>query len=136
MPTDLDQIVESRREDMVGLLTDLIAAKTENPPDTEAPAAEVVMRCFDSSGIPYETYEKEPGRTNVIGAVGQGAPSLLVACHLDTVPAGDGWDRFWGRAALPAGMSATGNAGRPRFPSCCAFSRCPCCVRKTANRER
>ncbi len=92
MPTDLDDLIQSRRDDMVALLCELIAAKTENPPDPEKPAADIVARSFDAWSIPYETYEKEPGRTNVIGAVGPGARSLLVACHLDTVPAGEGWD--------------------------------------------
>ncbi len=87
-----DDLIQSRREELVRILSDLIAAKTENPPDPERPAAEVVMRWLDAQGIAYETFEKEPGRTNVIGTVGAGDPSLLVACHLDTVPAGEGWD--------------------------------------------
>ncbi|MBI2560640.1 MAG: M20/M25/M40 family metallo-hydrolase [Planctomycetes bacterium] len=42
--------------------------------------------------IKYETYEKTPNRTNIIASVGNGNPILLVACHLDVVPAGDGWE--------------------------------------------
>ncbi|MCR4289163.1 MAG: M20/M25/M40 family metallo-hydrolase [Candidatus Scalindua sp.] len=40
----------------------------------------------------YDTFEKVAGRTNIIGYIGKGNPTLLVACHLDVVPPGDGWD--------------------------------------------
>ena len=110
MTDNFDQAIDARRDEMVRLLCELIAAKTENPPDPEEPAAAIVRRCFDEWGIPYETYEKGPGRTNVVGTIGTGAPSLFVACHLDVVPAGDGWetdpfeatvkgDRLYGRGA-------------------------------------
>ena len=92
MPRDLDAAIDARRDDMVDLLAELIAARTENPPDLEQPAAQIVERRFRDAGIRYDTYEKELGRTNVIGHIGSGAPALLVACHLDVVPAGEGWD--------------------------------------------
>lgn len=79
------------RAEFLDLLAALVAAKTVNPPGNEAAAAAVVERFFKAEGIPYETYEKAPGRTNIIGAVGSGPPVLIVACHLDTVPAGAGW---------------------------------------------
>ena len=91
MPTNLDDAIDDQRETLVRILTELIAAKTENPPDVERPAAEVVMRYLDAWGIGYETFEKVPDRTNVIGTVGRGEPTLLAACHLDVVPAGEGW---------------------------------------------
>ncbi|UCC91627.1 MAG: ArgE/DapE family deacylase, partial [Candidatus Aenigmatarchaeota archaeon] len=36
-------------------------------------------------------FEKKKGRTNIIGYIGKGKPRLIIACHLDVVPAGDGW---------------------------------------------
>ena len=56
--------------------------------------AEIVKREFDSLGIPYEEYSRMVGRPNVIGIVGSGKNSqkLLMAAHMDIVPAGDGWD--------------------------------------------
>ncbi len=77
--------------ELVQLLRELVAAKTVNPPGNEAAAAAVVARYFDEYHIPYKTYEKAPGRTNIIGKLGSGSPTLIIASHLDTVPAGDGW---------------------------------------------
>ncbi len=71
----------------------LINARTENPPGNEIAAARVVEAFFTSLGIPYTLFEKTKDRTNIVGRIGSGSPSLLVACHLDVVPAGDGWKR-------------------------------------------
>ena len=126
MPSALDQLIDSRRDQMVRLLCDLIAAKTENPPDPEQPAADVVMRCFDEWSIAYDTFEKEPGRTNAIGTVGAGDPSLLVACHLDTVPAGDGWDSDPFTAKIDGdrlyGRGSSDNKGQ--LASCMLAAKC------------
>ena len=81
----------SRREEIISVLADLVAAVSVNPPGNEKTAAEVVARYFDNIGIPYETFEKAPGRTNIIGRIGSGSPVFLIACHLDTVPVGEGW---------------------------------------------
>jgi len=79
------------RDEAVELLRALVAANTVNPPGNEAAAAAVVADYFEEIGIPFQTYEKAEGRTNIIGSLGSGSPRLLVAGHLDTVPAGDGW---------------------------------------------
>lgn len=126
MTDNFDQAIDGRRDEMVQLLCDLIAAKTENPPDPEKPAAEIVQRYLDACGIPYEIYEKEPGRTNVVGTVGAGAPSLFVACHLDVVPAGDGWDTDPFEATIEGdrlyGRGACDNKGQ--LASCLVAAKC------------
>ncbi len=76
----------------------LINAKTENPPGNEILAAQVVGDFFKSLQIPFTIHEKVKDRTNIIGYIGhkgKGTPdtTLLVACHLDVVPAGDDWKR-------------------------------------------
>jgi acetylornithine deacetylase/succinyl-diaminopimelate desuccinylase-like protein len=71
---------------------DLIRAVSVNPPgDEHRPAAVLASWCRER-GIPYETFEKAPGRTNLVARVGSGQPRILLALHLDTVPAGDGWE--------------------------------------------
>ena len=87
----LAAFIDARREDLISLLTDLVAARTENPPGNEHLAAKVVAEHFERLGIAYKTWEAEPGRTNIVGAVGAGRPRILVVGHLDVVPAGDGW---------------------------------------------
>ena len=36
--------------------------------------------------------KRAPG-ANIVGYIGTGKPSLLIVCHLDVVPAGNGWTR-------------------------------------------
>ena len=126
MPRDLDAAIDARRDDMVDLLAELIAARTENPPDLEQPAAQIVERRFRDAGIRYDTYEKELGRTNVIGHIGSGAPALLVACHLDVVPAGEGWDSDPFAARIDGdrlyGRGAADNKGQ--LAACLVAARC------------
>jgi len=85
------RFIRERRAELVRLLSDLIAARSVNPPGDEYLAAEVARKCFEQYGIPFETHEPEPGRTNLVGRVGEGRPRLLIACHLDVVPPGDDW---------------------------------------------
>ncbi|MEK7852369.1 MAG: ArgE/DapE family deacylase, partial [Planctomycetota bacterium] len=94
----------------------LINARTENPPGNEIAAARVVKAFFTSLGIPYTLFEKTKDRTNIVGRIGNGSPSLLVACHLDVVPAGDGWKRnpfdAWVENGRIFGRGASDNKGQ------------------------
>lgn len=83
--------VDSEKGGMIKLLSKLIAADTTNPPGNEWRAAEVVEKFFKKEKIKYRIFEKGKGRTNIIGYIGKGKPRLIIACHLDVVPAGDGW---------------------------------------------
>ncbi len=84
-------MVNSQKGEMVTLLSKLIAADTTNPPGNEWRAAKVIERFFRRNRIRYKKFEKEKGRTNIIGYIGKGKPRIIIACHLDVVPPGDGW---------------------------------------------
>ncbi|MBI5125674.1 MAG: ArgE/DapE family deacylase [Planctomycetes bacterium] len=115
------RFVQAHRDELVELTCQLIRARTENPPGKESLAARVVETYLEALDIPYTLHEKEPERTNIVARVGHlstkvqsasggnppepalersegtkkvkaAGPSLLVACHLDVVPAGDGWE--------------------------------------------
>ncbi len=94
----------------------LINARTENPPGNEIVAACIVEEFFTSLGIPYTLFEKAKDRTNIVGRIGSGSPSLLVACHLDVVPAGDEWKRnpfnAWVENGRIFGRGASDNKGQ------------------------
>lgn len=88
--------MQGKEKEIVDLACKLINKRTENPPGDEAFAVEVVKEFFQSLQIPYEVYEKTKNRTNIVGYIGRKeilSPTLLVACHLDVVPAGDDWTR-------------------------------------------
>jgi acetylornithine deacetylase/succinyl-diaminopimelate desuccinylase family protein len=85
------EYVEAHTDELTQIACELIRAKTENPPGNEKLAADVVEQYLKRYDIKYKTYEKAPGRTNVVASVGNGGQKFLVACHLDVVPAGDGW---------------------------------------------
>ncbi len=84
--------IKEQEEEIVRLSTELIGTNTVNPPGNEYLAVDVIKRYFSTHGIRYNTFEKVTGRTNIIGYIGKGSPTLLVACHLDVVPPGDGWN--------------------------------------------
>jgi len=84
-------MVDSERRGMITLLGKLIAADTINPPGNEWRAAKVVETFFRKNRIKYRIFEKKKGRTNIIGYIGKGKPRIIIACHLDVVPPGDGW---------------------------------------------
>ena len=92
MNDQVERFVEDRRDEMVALLSRLVAAKTVNPPGDEHLAAEIMRDALEPVGIECTAFEKEPGRTNMVAHVGSGRPKVLVACHFDVVPPGDGWE--------------------------------------------
>ena len=92
MAPDVKRFIEGRSDQIVGLLSRLVAVNTVNPPGNEHLAAEIMRETLEPLGIECKTFEKEPGRTNVMARIGSGAPRVLVACHFDVVPPGDGWE--------------------------------------------
>ncbi len=91
MEDRLKKFIEDNKDEIVDLLCQLIAAKTENPPGNEILAVDIVEEYFKKNKIRYKIFEKEPSRANIVGYVGRGKPELLIVCHLDVVPAGNGW---------------------------------------------
>ena len=74
----------------VGLLHDLVRARSVWPQDTEEAAARVVADRLEAAGIPTVLDHVAPGRPNVLAEIGRGdGPTLLWNAHLDTVPPGN-----------------------------------------------
>ncbi|TVM03320.1 MAG: hypothetical protein CV087_05840 [Candidatus Brocadia sp. WS118] len=96
-PNNLREFVgkymQDEEKEIIDLACKLINAKTENPPGDEIIAVRIVENFFRSLQIPYKIFEKAKNRANIVGYIGKGPSSLLVACHLDVVPAGDDWKR-------------------------------------------
>ncbi len=86
------------------LLKELVEAKTVNASKeiiTELPymdiqgqeirCGKVVMNYLEELGIKYDTHTLVENRPNIIAYLGDGPEELLIASHMDVVPAGDGW---------------------------------------------
>jgi succinyl-diaminopimelate desuccinylase len=81
---------------LVRLTQELIRLRTINPPGDEALAAEFIAQRLQQAGMFAEVVpHAETGRASVVGGMrGSGQrPALLLSGHLDTVPAGENWER-------------------------------------------
>src|SRR6185312_11331437 len=63
------------RDEIVEIVCELVRHNTVNPPGNEYLCKEIVTRCIQSLGMEVSYYEKEPGRTNVVGRIGSGTKS-------------------------------------------------------------
>jgi acetylornithine deacetylase/succinyl-diaminopimelate desuccinylase-like protein len=101
------------REEVTGLLQELIRIDTVNPPGNETRAAEALSCYLARHGVESELLAKTPPRANLVARLAGGdAPSLLLMAHTDTVLAEpqewarDPWSgdlvdgEVWGRGAL------------------------------------
>jgi len=88
----IDQYFDERRDEIVNMACRLIAIDTANPPGNEHLAAQVMRETLEPLGVSCSVRERSPGRTNMIARIGSGRPRILIACHFDTVPPGEGWD--------------------------------------------
>jgi len=107
----MDTFFKTQKDYIIKFLSDLVSQDTTNPPGNEYLAAKFVEDEFKKLDIPYQIHEKSKGRTNIIGQIGNKGPVIMLAAHLDVVPAGKGWDtpafepivkgdRMWGRGSL------------------------------------
>ncbi len=88
----MESYFKNERDYLLEILSKLVEQNTTNPPGNEYLAAEVVKNEFEKLNIPYEIHEKTEGRSNIFGTIGKGDKTLLIAAHLDVVPAGKGWE--------------------------------------------
>lgn len=77
-------------EDAIRFLGELVATRSPNPPGDERLVAEVIIRMAEALGLPPpERHARDETRPNLIFRLGGGAPNLMLAAHMDTVPAGN-----------------------------------------------
>jgi acetylornithine deacetylase/succinyl-diaminopimelate desuccinylase-like protein len=102
------------RDEVTGLLQELIRVDTTNPPGNETHAAELLRDYLEQHGVACELYARVPERANLVARIpGRGdGPRVLFLSHTDVVladPAEWQLDPFggelrdgevWGRGAL------------------------------------
>ena len=92
MKEQIFSYIQNPESEIVRLTDEMIGANTVNPPGNERLAVNIVEKYFKTHSIRYDIFEKIAGRANIVGYIGNRSPTLLVACHLDVVPPGNGWD--------------------------------------------
>jgi len=85
----MNDVIEKRHTELTKLCSELIQAKSENPPGDVSDVARVCKDFLKQEGVNYEIFEPEKGHMSVIGTVGKGKPVLILCGHIDVVPAGD-----------------------------------------------
>ncbi|HEY6331410.1 MAG TPA: M20 family metallopeptidase, partial [Blastocatellia bacterium] len=101
------------RDEIVQIVCQLVKEDTTNPPGNECLCKEAVSARMRALGMDVSYFEKEPGRTNVVGRIGRGTKSIGFVSHMDVVPPGelDQWNtppfepvikdgRIYGRGTL------------------------------------
>ncbi len=109
--TDVHEV--TLREEVTGLLQELLRLNTVNPPGNETRAATLLREYLARNGVEAELYSRVPERANLVARIrGGDGPSLAFLCHTDTVLADpaewarDPWSgdlvdgEIWGRGAL------------------------------------
>ncbi len=76
-------------DEIIAIVSDLVRINTVNLPGNEYLAVPIVSEKMRALGMTVNTYEKEPGRTNVVGKIGTGGKSIAFVSHMDTVPPGE-----------------------------------------------
>ena len=59
------------RDEIVDIVCELVLQNTVNPPGNEYLCKEIVTRSMQQLGMEVAYYEKEPGRTNIVGQIGR-----------------------------------------------------------------
>jgi acetylornithine deacetylase/succinyl-diaminopimelate desuccinylase family protein len=81
-----------------------------------------VKKRLSKIGVKYKLFEKKKNRTNVVAKVGnEKGKKILISTHLDTVPAGDGWDSDPFEPKIKDGVVYGRGASDNKGPATCAI---------------
>lgn len=114
------------RDEIIQIVCDLVRQDTVNPPGNEYLCKDIVTRCMQSLGMEVSFYEKEPGRTNVVGRIGSGAKSIGFVSHMDVVPPGEleQWNTPPFEPTITAGRIYGRGTLDDKGSFACAYSAC------------
>jgi succinyl-diaminopimelate desuccinylase len=83
------EYINGHGNELIEICSQLIKAKSENPPGDTSEVSEVVKEMLNKSGLSCQIVEPLKGRANVISTIGEGEKNLIICGHMDVVPAGD-----------------------------------------------
>lgn len=89
--TEIATSIEARRGELIALLTDLVAARSDNPPGDVTRSAAVLTAFLGRHGLACEIVARDPTKPNLVSTVSGRAPGrhLILNGHMDTIAAGD-----------------------------------------------
>lgn len=87
--TQVCNFIDEIKDEIVELLKDMVAMRSDNPPGNTREVAEVIAKKLDSYKIPYEEIVVDEIYRSLVATIGKGGKNLLLNGHIDTVPVGD-----------------------------------------------
>lgn len=79
------------QQQLIDITAKLIAFNTVTPVGNETTCAPYISQLMKGLNMKVRILAKTKNRANVIGEIGQGKKSLVIACHMDTVELGNRW---------------------------------------------
>ncbi|MBI5356827.1 ArgE/DapE family deacylase [Candidatus Collierbacteria bacterium] len=79
------------QQGLIDITSKLIAFNTVTPFGNETTCAPYISKLLKELNMKVKVLAKKKNRANVIGEIGSGKKSLVIACHMDTVEFGKGW---------------------------------------------
>lgn len=88
---EIGAFVDTRREELVGLLGSLIAERSPNPPGDCVGVARALTDWLGTRGIVCDTVARVESKPNLVSTVASGKPGphLILNGHMDTIAPGD-----------------------------------------------
>jgi len=86
--------LDARQAELIDLCAQTVRIPSENPPGDTTDITRFVRGYLQDAGLYVNEYAPRPERPNLVAAIGpaDARPHLVLNSHLDTFPAGDGWD--------------------------------------------
>lgn len=83
--------MNDHQSELIEIASKLIGFKTVSPMGNEAQCAPYISSIMKAIGMKVIILAKLKNRANVIGEIGSGKKSIVIACHIDTVELGKNW---------------------------------------------
>ena len=83
--------IDRRLPEFQGVLRDVVAIPTDNPPGDTSACVDYLVRYLKSKGLPADVYEPQPTVQSLVSWMEgrQAGRNLVLNGHLDQFPAGD-----------------------------------------------
>jgi len=82
--------VESSRDEVTELCSELVKIPTPNPPGETGRCVSFIEEYFKKHGVPTEKFQRAEAKTSIVARIrGDSSHTILWLGHIDVVPAGN-----------------------------------------------